>query len=147
MAADPLRSAREQLQDALPEHTLEARPPSSCRALPLQQLLHKPAPQAWLIADDLNADGMGKRWLKIARHLRRHRPSAAQTLLLQDWQTPWAVELIATGSVAVLPEVEGLTVQDALHLSGVKLCLSSDQSHAAAHATAHAFNLPLAYLV
>lgn len=146
VAADPLKTARENLQNALPQSTPAEAPPLATTPLPLEQLLHNPAPQSWLIADDLNATGMGARWLQIARRLRRHRHSAAQTLLLKDWRTPWAVELQATGAVQVLPEVEGLSTREALHLSGASVGLTTDPKQPAAHVTARGFNLPLAHL-
>jgi GT2 family glycosyltransferase len=146
VAVDPLKTARENLQNALPPPNSAEAPPLVTTSLPLEQLLHNPAPQTWLIADDLQAAGMGARWLKIARRLRRDRHSAAQTLLLKDWQTPWAIELLATGAVQVLPEVEGITTSDGLGLSGVNVCLTIDPEQPAAHDTARSFNLPLAYL-
>lgn len=145
VTADPLRSAREALQNALAQTNDTEIEPVPITLLPTEQLLHNPVAQCWLIADDLNQPGMGQRWLQIARNLRRKRHSAMQTLLIQ--KTPWAKALEATGAVQCLPEVEGLTLRDTLTLSGVRVGLTTDPQHLAAHHTAHAFNLSLAQLV
>lgn len=135
VAADPLAPARQQLAAALhhtPAHaaqdwldnaqddTRPSAPRPSSAASPPQ------APSftatLWRIADALDhrtSHAIPRRWLQLARHLarlRRHQQPAP--LLLFDQDSPWEIELMATGQVLKLPHVRGLSHQDILTACG-----------------------------
>lgn len=123
-ARDPLRPAREALQQLLAPQKRPAKTPSPARA-PLASARPLLPGRCWLIADRLEQPEIGERWLRLARHLARQQP--AITLLLAD-DTPWEVQLLATDCVSRLPHVEGLDARQALELCGTTLALSLDAS-------------------
>lgn len=76
----------------------------------------------WLIADSLDQHApatVAQRWLQLARHLARLRRTQQSTpLLLLAEESPWAVQLLATGQVVKLPRAPGLSQQDFLEACG-----------------------------
>lgn len=80
------------------------------------------------IADTLNqpeSAQVAQRWIQVARHLARLRhvkPSVPWLLLTAD--SPWEVELLATGQVIKQPMVEGLTRQEVWVACGCPSTLS-----------------------
>ena len=124
VARDPLRPAREALQQRLAPQERPAETPTAALT-PLAASRPQLPGHCWLIADRLDHPGIGERWLRLARHLARQQP--AITLLLAD-DTPWEVQLLATDCVSRLPHVEGLDARQTLELCGTTLALSLDAS-------------------
>ena len=133
VALDPIRPARQALQARLAErgHALLVRPAATDMSWQLtpHHLVHtKPC---WLIADRLSGIDIGRRWLSLARRLRRQQPDL--TLLLTH-ETPWENQLISVGNIRRLPRLDGLQEDAVLLLSGTKLALSLSRHAAEEHA-------------
>ncbi|MHB0819897.1 glycosyltransferase family 2 protein [Stutzerimonas stutzeri] len=81
--------------------------------------------QCWLIADRLDNPGIGEQWLALARQLARQRQPIS-LLLIEE--SPWEVQLLATGRINRLPVVDGLDPLQVLPLCGTSLALSLDET-------------------
>jgi len=156
VARDPLRPAREALQSRIDRKLGKAEATESrgdSRASSLLQasanknrrttvstvgaslLAKKDVPQqppglplpgqCWLIADRLNNQAIGEQWLGLARQLARQRQPIS-LLLLED--SPWEVQLQATGRVVRLPVVDGLNAMQVAQLCDARLALSLDET-------------------
>ncbi|SEJ48020.1 Glycosyltransferase, GT2 family [Azotobacter beijerinckii] len=122
VARDPLRPAREALQQLL---AAQERPTEAPTPPPTPLTASRPPlpGRCWLIADRLDRAEIGERWLRLARHLARQQP--AITLLLAE-DTPWETQLLATDGVSRLPRIDGLDARQTLELCGTVLALSLD---------------------
>jgi GT2 family glycosyltransferase len=148
VAADPLAPARQQLAATIEGgenhkarawlHTalaeLAPTPPRHACTVVTQT---PPPARLWLIADRLDrhaAPALAQRWLELARRLarltRQGCPPAAAPMLLLDHDTPWQVELMATGQVLSLPRLPGLRREDVLAACGHPAALSLAGAHA-----------------
>lgn len=146
VAHDPLAPARQALQNALPEANKPAAKPDDVPPVLTPNLTTLPG-QCWLIADPLTEAALGQRWLQLARHLARQQ-HPINLLLAQD--TPWEVQLLATGKIVRLPQLDGLSPAETLRLCGTSLALSLDDTRqpTAKHPwhslnSAHQYELPL----
>lgn len=131
VARDPLRPAREALQQLVNRELAQ----SSSGKARADELVDRSASlprlpagaqlpgHCWLIADRLDNQAIGEQWLELARQLARQRQPIS--LLLSE-DSPWEVQLLATGRVIRLPAVEGLTATQILQLSDTRLALSLD---------------------
>ena len=104
-----------------------------------QQLPNLPLPGlCWLIADRLDNQAIGEQWLGLARQLaRQHR--TISLLLIEE--SPWEVQLLATGRVSRLPVVDGLTPLQILQLCSTSLALSLDETSRAPKESCYAVQL------
>lgn len=136
VARDPLRPAREALQRLVDRELTQ---PSSGKARADQSVEKNVSQssqprlpgraelpgQCWLIADRLNNQAIGEQWLRLARQLARQR-QPINLLLIED--SPWEVQLLATGRVTRLPVVEGLNAMQVAQLCDTRLAVSLDET-------------------
>ena len=136
VARDPLRPAREALQRLVDRELTQ---PSSGKAKADQSVDKNVSQssqsrlagsaelpgQCWLVADRLDNQAIGERWLELARQLARQRQPIS-LLLIED--SPWEVQLLATGRVTRLPVVEGLNAMQVAQLCDTRLALSLDET-------------------
>ncbi|MCQ4321753.1 glycosyltransferase family 2 protein [Stutzerimonas stutzeri] len=136
VARDPLRPARDVLQrledPELAQSSLrKARADESVDRSASQSSQPRLAAgaqlpgQCWLIADRLDNQAIGEQWLGLARQLARQRQPIS-LLLVED--SPWEVQLLATGRVNRLPAVEGLTATQIIQLCDTRLAVSLDET-------------------
>ncbi len=79
------------------------------------------APQSLMIGDSLRDQGTSLIWLDAARHLSQ---AGLPIRLLAHTDSPWLNQLQATGSVQLLPEVEGLNLAERAQAAGCDGVLS-----------------------
>ena len=79
------------------------------------------APQSLMIGDSLRDQGTALAWLDAARHINQ---AELPIRLLAHLDSPWLNQLQATGSVQLLPEVEGFSLAERAQAAGCDGVLS-----------------------
>ncbi|MBF8651228.1 glycosyltransferase [Pseudomonas putida] len=101
--------------DALPDARLLV------EVTPVDNGAHTHAPQSPMIGDSLRDQRTALAWLDAARHISQ---TGLPILLLAHIDGPWLDQLQATGSVKLLPEVEGFSLAERAQAAGCDGVLS-----------------------
>lgn len=101
--------------DALPDAKLIV------ETTPVDDEAPRHAPQSLMIGDSLRDQETALAWLDAARHIMQ---AGLPVRLLAHVDTPWLNQLQATGSVKLLPEVEGLSLAERAQAAGCDGVLS-----------------------
>lgn len=101
--------------DALPDAKLMV------EATPVDNEAPTHAPQSLMIGDSLRDQGTALAWLDAARHISR---AGLPIRLLAHTDSPWLDQLQTTGSVRLLPEVEGFSLAERAQAAGCDGVLS-----------------------